>query len=543
MKPALRRTKQFLHQTNWSLLVFLLLVMNVKMVVKLAALVAFILLNRKLLSDKNIFRQRFMWFYAAMIGLVLINTLLQYSGLSVNYLVAAATGIAFWLMCVIASSIVSWYVKQTSSEKLHSTLTLFFILNVAVTIFQLLLIIIDSGSFNPYRYQGMYQKYFISTGDRITGIVFDVSTTNAIISSFGLVYFLSRNKTPLVLLSMGALLLTTSNFANILLILVLLFLFIFQSTRYQKSVIIVCITMLAFFLARVTPQNDRYVRGFMTRVSGIKDSIRKQIVNPLPLTEQPDSLLNMEQRKKKTALLYVDSINQVTSALLKTETEKKTGPVTPLEKPAIPKPSIHSEPFQRKRDTSDYQRELYAYGEAKDPSFDSNLAESGKKKLPGKLIALQQTLQYLRYHPLKILTGAGAGNFSSKLAFRATGLRMAGGYPQRFVYTHPDFVKNHLDLFLVYFSKDRELHSLVNTPNSVYDQLLAEYGLAGITCFLFLYIGYFAARIKKRTYGLPLLLLMLGAFATEYWFEQLSIVILFELMMLINNKATPEPNG
>lgn len=543
MKTALRRTQQFFLQTNWSLLVFLLLVMNVKMVVKLAALLVFLLLNRKLLFDKNIFRQRFIWFYAGVIGLVLLNILLQYSGLSVNYLVAAATGIAFWLMCIAASSIISWYVKQTSAEKLHTTLTLFFILNITITALQLLLIIIDSGSFNPYRYQGMYQKYFISTGDRITGIVFDVSTTNAIISSFGLVYFLSRNKTPLVLLSMGALLLTTSNFANILLILVLLFIFIFQSTRYQKSVIIICISLLVFFLARVTPQNDRYVRGFMARVSGSKDSTKKQTANPLPLTEQPDSLLNADQRKKKTALLYVDSINRVTAALLKAEPVDNSSSVAPLEKPAIPKPNIHSEPFQRKRDTSDYQKELFAYGTAKDPLFDSSLAQSGKKRWPGKLVALQQTIRYLRQHPLKILTGAGAGNFSSKLAFRTTGLKMAGGYPQRFIYTHPDFVKNHLHLFLVYFSKDRELHSLVNTPNSVYDQLLAEYGLAGIACFLFLYIGYFATRIRKRTYGLPLLLLMLGAFATEYWFEQLSIVILFELMMLVNNKETSEQNG
>jgi len=42
-------------------------------------------------------------------------------------------------------------------------------------------------------------------------------------------------------------------------------------------------------------------------------------------------------------------------------------------------------------------------------------------------------------------------------------------------------------------------------------------------------------RLKEaRSYGLPLLLLMAGAFFTEYWFEQLSVVVLFELLMLLN---------
>lgn len=543
MKSAIQQARHYLLQINWSLLVFLLLVMNVKMGVKLAALLVFFILNRKLLADKSIFKQKFIWFYGGMILLVLINILLQFSNLSVSYLVVAATGIIFWLMSIAAAMLITWYVKQSEAEKLHATLSFFFILNIAVSVIQLLLIIVDSGAFNPYRYQGLYQKYFISTGDHINGIAFDVSTTNALISSFGLVYFLSRDKTPLVLLSMGTILLTTSNFANILLLTVLLFLFIFQSTRYQKSVIIICITMLVFFQAMVTPQNDRYTRALMTRISGTKDSVKKTVPNPLPLTEQPDSLLNEEERKKKTALLYIDSINRIAVAAQKSDAVTGKSMFITAEKPAIPKPSIHSASFQRRRDTTAYQRELFAYGELTDPSFDSILTQTNKNSLPGKAAAFKQTIKYLQQHPLKIITGAGAGNFSSKLAFRATGLRMAGGFPKGLVYTHPDFVKNHLRLFLVYFSKDRELHSLVNTPNSVYDQLLAEYGLAGIACFLFFYMAYFRAGLKKYTCGLPLTLLMLGALATEYWFEQLSVIILFELMMLINIKTEKKQDG
>ena len=134
------------------------------------------------------------------------------------------------------------------------------------------------------------------------------------------------------------------------------------------------------------------------------------------------------------------------------------------------------------------------------------------------------------------------GKFASKLAFRATALSFAGGYPGRYIYINDDFRDNHLNLYLTYFSKDKEVHSLMNSPDSVYDQLLAEYGLAGIACFVLFYVVYFFKHGRAKSYGLPLLIFTLGAFTIGYWFEQLSIVIIFELMMLINYKEIREQN-
>jgi hypothetical protein len=74
----------------------------------------------------------------------------------------------------------------------------------------------------------------------------------------------------------------------------------------------------------------------------------------------------------------------------------------------------------------------------------------------------------------------------------------------------------------------------------VYGQLLAEYGLAGLLCFFIFYLIFFGRHIQwrgTRSYGLPLLLLMSGAFFTEYWFEQLSVVVLFELLMLLDKES------
>jgi hypothetical protein len=149
-----------------------------------------------------------------------------------------------------------------------------------------------------------------------------------------------------------------------------------------------------------------------------------------------------------------------------------------------------------------------------------------------------QTVNLLHQHPVKALIGDGMGNFSSKLAFRVSGLGLAGGYPQKYVYLNPDFLKNHLDIYLNYFSKKTDFHTLSNRPDSVYDQLLAEYGLLGFAAFVICYLGFFLRHYKKLSYGLPILLIVLAVFLIEYWFEQLSILLFFELLLLLNIKES-----
>jgi hypothetical protein len=126
------------------------------------------------------------------------------------------------------------------------------------------------------------------------------------------------------------------------------------------------------------------------------------------------------------------------------------------------------------------------------------------------------------------------------MAFKATALHFAGGFPQRLAYIHPDFSANHLSLYTYFFSKRANAHSIINTPNSVYDQLLSEYGFIGLAGFFILYISFFAKHYRKLTYGLPLLFLLSGFFLIDYWFEQLSIVVLFELLLFLNLKETAQ---
>jgi O-antigen ligase len=163
---------------------------------------------------------------------------------------------------------------------------------------------------------------------------------------------------------------------------------------------------------------------------------------------------------------------------------------------------------------------------------------TAQSKLPGKLVAFQQTFRFLKQHPAKLLTGAGIGNFSSKLAFRATAMNLTGNYPVRFAYINDDFKLNHLDLYAYYFADKDDYHSVVNSPNSTYDQLLSEYGLAGLFSFLIFYIAFFVTKLKRHSVAIPLVMFMLGVFFIEYWFEHLSVVIFFELLLLLNIKET-----
>jgi hypothetical protein len=209
------------------------------------------------------------------------------------------------------------------------------------------------------------------------------------------------------------------------------------------------------------------------------------------------------------------------------------------EKLLIPEPNIHSAPFQNRDDTNTHRKELLAFtaDKAEYQTLDKSYAQS---TYPGKVIAVMQTGNYLLQHPFYLLTGAGLGNFSSKVAFKATALHFAGGFPQRLAYIHPDFSSNHLSLYTYFFSKRANAHSIINTPNSVYDQLLSEYGFIGLTGFFILYISFFAKQYRKLTYGLPLLFLLSGFFLIDYWFEQLSIVVLFELLLFLNLKETEQ---
>ncbi len=325
---------------------------------------------------------------------------------------------------------------------------------------------------------------------------------------------------------------TASNRTNFLIAGIFVYLFIFQTNRIQKSVIIICLSFLLIFIAKISPQNNQYTLEIIKKIFK-KDKGTLQSTPVGSLREKPDSLLNAEEKKQKIALLYIDSVSEV----LREQRKLSRYPEPAiLRKIQSFEPNIHTLPFQRIRDTTRMQEKLMEVaGEIKADSLVNQIADT-KYQLPGKAIAFKQTVRFFKKHPQKIITGAGMGNFSSKLAFRITALNISGGYPSRLAFVNDNFRDNHFADYVYFFSRDAQYHSIVNSPNSVYNQLAGEYGITGILAFIFFYFGFFAKRMGRKSMAIPLLLIVTGFFFFDYWFEQLSVVVLFELLILLNNK-------
>lgn len=523
---------------DWKLLLFLLLFLNVKIAVKIPAIALIYLLNFDFKFGFKFKESRLPLFYPLIIVIAIIGFLINGHYAGPNYNLVFLTGILFWVLCILAVHQIKLAVERNDAKIVHQTILLFFIINTVASLANIGRIILETHALNPYTYQGQFQKYFISTGDFIRGITFDTSTTNAVLNAFGVMYFITKKNMGMTLVCMAVMLLTASNFTNVFTMAVLAFLFVFNSTRDQKSIIIVCAAMLVLFMAKISPQNSNYV-GNTIKTAFYK----KQIISPwpqydnTPITLKPDNILTFEEKRIKRATLYLDSL----ATLPVNQIEREPLPTGVLTAGAgriqEPQPDLNAPQYQWLTTTPPEQKQLVDFAHAH--RADLPLTDQPEPStLPGKIIGFKQTVGYLKKHPVKILAGAGVGNFSSKLAFRATGLKFTGGYPKKYIYINPDFLRNHLDVYLSFFTRSAASHSLTNSPFSVYDQLLSEYGLLGLLALLVLYVGFFAKDYRLLTFGIPLLLFVLFIFLIDYWFEQLSVVVFFELLMFLNVKES-----
>lgn len=342
----------------------------------------------------------------------------------------------------------------------------------------------------------------------------------------------------MTMLCMCTLMLTYNNCITIMLLFVLLILFIFKSSRDQKSMIVVSIMLFGVFMIKVSPQNKVYLTQVIYRDLHIKHRDQVAHTPNQSITQKPDSQLTFDEKRQQFAWRYIDSVN---AAIRNKYGYRQYIPLVPLKfikdgRIVIPQQDTNARQFNVSAIPEPDRIKLLLFISDNKQRLPISGSNNYQSTLPGKINGAIQTISYLRQHPHSIIAGFGIGNFSSKIAFRATGLGLNGGYPKNLAYISPAFLTNHLDLYLNYFSKDEGFHSISNNPASVYDQLLTEYGLLGLLTFLICYLGYFLKRYKKLTYGLPLLFFLTMVLVTDYWFEQLSIMIMFELMIFLNIK-------
>ena len=295
------------NRVDWKLLLFLVLFLNVKLAIKIPAIIIIYLLQFNFKFGFSFKNSRLPLFYLLVMFIAFIDLLVTKGYANTNYLMVFLTGIGFWILCLLAVHQIKLSVEHNTVEVLHRTILLFFVLNAIVSFATIGHIMLDAHDINPYRYQGQYQKYFLGTGDYIRGITFDISTTNAVFNAFGVVYFLTRKKPVMVLICMAVLLLTASNFVNIALIVTLAFLFLFKSSKDQKSMMAICFMFLVVFLAKISPQNNTYVfETFKNIIHPPRPPFTQVAVNTIP-----DSLTSPEGIRRKFAKQYLDSLKAI----------------------------------------------------------------------------------------------------------------------------------------------------------------------------------------------------------------------------------------
>jgi hypothetical protein len=487
---------------NLPLLIFLVLFLNVKFVFKLLAIVFMILYSRNLklgLSRKN---SRLPQFYLVIILVELFKYILVTRNYTFDYTLVCCLGLLQWSISLLALHYIKLFIEKDDSGKVHNTIKAFFALNFLVSMFFLLLLIIHPAWLSFWGQGTGLTFSHPSAGDAILGISFDASTVNAAINCLGLIYFLHKREILFSFLCAIILVCCTSNIIFLLTLFVLVAMILTVKSRLLRlRTAMMTLSLLVLYIP-YSPMNRTYMRDYLVQLY----------------------VINKHKQPLDTATYHLRSED---STMLVADTAK------------LPEDSIYS--FSDKKLEKAFGNLISFKNIRQDPVTGYIvIPDALYQTKPGKLASFIQTFFYLKHSFKHLLLGSGIGNFSSKLAFRASGEKILGTYPQKYVYISPDFKHNHLFTFRYYYEASASKHSVINYPFSFYNQILGEYGLVGAILFAIFYLGYFISRYRKLSYGRYLLLALLGFLFFDYWFESFTLVIMFELLILLNIKEGRE---
>src|SRR5580698_11315493 len=101
-KTGVPAIKIFLNKIDWQLLLFLLLFLQVKVVVKVAGILLICLLQWNFRFGFKIKNSRLPLFYPAIIVIAFIGFLLNGNFTNLRYDIVFTTGICFWVLCILA---------------------------------------------------------------------------------------------------------------------------------------------------------------------------------------------------------------------------------------------------------------------------------------------------------------------------------------------------------------------------------------------------------------------------------------------------------
>lgn len=433
-----------------------------------------------------------------------------------------------WLLAAAASYLLYVAVRNINKDSLHRSVKVFFAINFIISIAQLGRLIILSGHLVPYWYWEPTEYFGSSTGDHIHGLFGNISVTNAMISCLGCIYFIYKRELRWAAMCLFVLLLCTSNLTLLLFAGFAFLIFVLNNIRQIRAHVILLLMLVLFIYPVLSPDNLQY--------------------------------LNTVYETESTQGPITTAVSQYLS-LKKTDTETDENELETAMKSGSPSLAGRINYYRMPLDTNgiiSYSDELkYMEFQGLLRNKDETVAvlnpEALKRTIekwygipyestplanyprPIKLYTHLQTLFFLTESPVNAIFGAGIGNFSSKQALKMLGIKMQGNYPLEHVYVSKDFLRYHLYSFFHVYSLPIAEHSIINMINSVYNNIIGEYGLLGLFLFIYLYLGYFWVHRKKtgRT-GWTILPLTLLFFLFDYWFEMISITVIFELLMFMD---------
>jgi hypothetical protein len=506
------KIKNRLGSLDWGILVFLILLMNVSVKLKLIGVIFLCIYNYSL-KIKTYYK--IPKFYLVMIVFSFFQFLIELNFFETDVLIKKTLSIGYWTFSLVVIYQLAGLIKNRDTQKIKNSLDVFFILNILFSFFNLAVIIFKIGDINPFTFTGNNFQYHMSTGDYIKGISFDASSTNAFISLFGFIYYTTNRKYLLGIISFIVLLFTNSNMVNMILLTMLIILF-FQRGRFIKSLVVCFTGIIVVFYTQISPQASAYIMNNFDSEYSVKLHHKKEAFEKNKILEQ--------NRKDSIIRCYYPKSKMVNSNI-KTSVKKNQFVTSPIYVDSL----FDNKLGVQSNFISDFINKNYG--------GNIELNDSLKAiKIPGKLLSYYQTIQLSFSGVKKFLIGSGAGNFSSKLAFKLSGIIDMNIDGVRGTKINEDFKNNHLEIYCHYFSLDKAEHSAMNLPNSSFNQILGEYGFIGIILFILFYLLFFLKRFRELSYGKYLILVIFQALFIDYWFEQLSVVILFELLILLDLK-------
>jgi hypothetical protein len=196
-------------------------------------------------------------FYIIIIG----YCMLQYffiGDFTKEYLLFFGIGLSYWILSLLAFILIYSRIKTQSAEKNDQTLTVFFWVNLLVTLYQLVVTMHQSGSINPFAIWDN-PEFGTSTGDHLKGLFLAPCYINFMANSFFAIYFITKKRLVHSVLAVIVLCLTSSNFAIIFFVPVYLLVSFFSNIPKAKAAAIASIAFIVLFYGFISRANYYYM--------------------------------------------------------------------------------------------------------------------------------------------------------------------------------------------------------------------------------------------------------------------------------------------